>query len=248
MSKVCGNSRAHLTLTALCLSLAASLCAEFLGAGQAVARETEVRLNDITTPLVPSTLLQGDREFDGNGPDIYASVDLVPVDHGSRIVAKVFFRATETKPDWSKTAEWFTRDVYHAPPGTKVLRILSPTRSEVSFRQPKGAGMEIGFPGEDWAKLIKVIADIAHKAPPPPGFPRLPCGDIAHCSSLLENGTLNLHYGNDVWVRPSDIGGPVISFAIVGDTGGNDISDDKNPKDDTRIVSINFAPVRVDLQ
>jgi hypothetical protein len=37
-------------------------------------------------------------------------------------------------------------------------------------------------------------------------------------------------------------------FAIVGDTGGLDISDDDNPKNDTRIVAIEFNPVRIELQ
>ena len=37
-------------------------------------------------------------------------------------------------------------------------------------------------------------------------------------------------------------------FAIVGDTGGDDISDDDNPKDDTRIERIKFAPAQIALK
>jgi hypothetical protein len=41
--------------------------------------------------------------------------------------------------------------------------------------------------------------------------------------------------------------GPVAVFAIVGDTGGPDISTDDNPKDDTRIERIEFARVRLNM-
>jgi hypothetical protein len=41
--------------------------------------------------------------------------------------------------------------------------------------------------------------------------------------------------------------GPVMFFAVVGDTGGNDISDDGNPKDDTRIVGIRMLDFEVVL-
>ena len=36
-------------------------------------------------------------------------------------------------------------------------------------------------------------------------------------------------------------------FTVVGDTGGGDISDDTNCHCDTRIVSIDFAPISVEL-
>ena len=42
-------------------------------------------------------------------------------------------------------------------------------------------------------------------------------------------------------------GGPVRIFAIVGDTGGPDISNDENGKDDTRINSIMFKKLRISL-
>ena len=53
--------------------------------------------------------------------------------------------------------------------------------------------------------------------------------------------------GNHVHVRaPSS--GPVQLFAIVGDTGGPDISTDENPKDDTRIDGIRFRPIQIRLR
>ena len=52
---------------------------------------------------------------------------------------------------------------------------------------------------------------------------------------------------NHVHLKSADRG-PVRVFAIVGDTGGPDISNDNDPKDDTRINSIVFKKLRIRLQ
>ena len=42
--------------------------------------------------------------------------------------------------------------------------------------------------------------------------------------------------------------GPVALMSIVGDTGGADISDDANGKDDTRIEAITFESIEIALK
>jgi hypothetical protein len=53
---------------------------------------------------------------------------------------------------------------------------------------------------------------------------------------------------NKVYLKSPDDDGPVRVFAIVGDTGGPDISTDSNGRDDTRVNSVMFKPLRIVLE
>src|SRR5687768_14896103 len=53
-------------------------------------------------PFCPKQLLGGDREFDGHGPEIWASIKLAIKDK-KQINAEVFMHARETVSDWSET-------------------------------------------------------------------------------------------------------------------------------------------------
>ena len=214
------------------------------------ANRREIQLDDIRSPLVPMTLLQGDREFGGNGPEIYVSTNLEISDDRRQIIANVFFRATETKADWSKTGERFFVPVYQAPDGSTIRNIEGETRSVAEFVS-KPAGLQLGAPTEDvfgameWIGTLFLEATNMNDATIPDG---LPCKTVGQCRDLMLRGLLFMNTGNHVHVVPSDTGGPVESFWVVGDTGGDDISDDRNGKDDTRIVGITFRPIVIQYE
>lgn len=222
------------------------------GAGSvALAAPQSIQLENITQPLVPSRVVGGDREFGGNGPDIQVRTTLEIGDAGSKLYANVWFNAKETKPDWSETDETFRVPVYTAPAGMRITRILDAPSSSVSFRsQP--AGMQILAPASDWAQVVEWVAEVVEMILAQTGneieIPEeLPCDTVDACADALKAGILRLEQDNLVEVRAPEAG-PVAAFMVVGDTGGPDISDDKNPKDDTRIAGIAFKEVQVDLQ
>ena len=237
-------------LTAV-VSLTAALPIMF-ATPSARAVERDVTLNDITGALVPSRLLGGDREFGGNGPNIRSNVSLRIGDGGRALYADIYFHAKETKSDWSETEGRWTRKVWEAPAGQRIDRILSDRFSETRFTSKK-AGFQILAPSEDWASIIAPVIEIvklftdandegAISIPGGDVGDRLPCRTVERCAEMFESGLLAISGDNHVHVKPSTRGNLVSSFAIVGDTGGDDISDDNNPKDDTRIVGIGLIP------
>lgn len=212
-----------------------------------------VTLSNIETPLVPMRKTQGDREFGGNGPDITCRTDLrISADRRS-IEAVIYFKARETKSDWSTTEETFVRTVYRAPSGKTIDRILDGTRSQVNFRSRK-AGFQILGPGEDFQAFIRTLKDIVNQvldAERTLADRDSDTDEVRRAREVLsriESVTSGLQFqGNHVHVQhPSS--GPVAVYAIVGDTGGDDISKDRNPKDDTRIQAVEFKPLRVRLR
>jgi hypothetical protein len=214
-----------------------------------------VQPDDITDALVPTRVLRGDREFDGNGPDITARLKLVVSPDGRQVIAKISFLAFETIANWSQSnrsnqslteATW-ERVVYTAPRGRRIVALASPSTSEVRFISPRAGGQFL-FPGEDLkdvASIIKGVSGLITAAMQAD----LKAGKIAKgidsaLSIFLTGLTMVKFDGNKVSiVVPTD--GSVLFFAIVGDTGGDDISDDLNPKDDTRIVAIRLLDFEV---
>ncbi|PRQ09871.1 hypothetical protein [Enhygromyxa salina] len=211
----------------------------------------EIELTDIETPLVPTAVLRGDREFGGNGPDIISSVKLELSGDRRSIIAKVYFKATETKGDRSTTEARWDRTVFTAPSGKRIERIESPTYSQVVFTS-RSAGFQILGPGEDFKKFITELEKLVNMVF---DAERMLAGRPADTSEVrrardllntLESaaGAINFE-GNHVHIVHPEADGPVSLFAIVGDTGGDDISKDNNPKDDTRIQAIKFNKVKV---
>jgi len=87
---------------------ALALGAATLGVAAAVtasgAQAETIVLRDILTPIVPTVVLAGDREFGGNGPRITVGVELTVERGGRAIFATVSFSATELGGDGSRTA------------------------------------------------------------------------------------------------------------------------------------------------
>ncbi len=216
----------------------------------AASSPVEVELTDITTELVPNRLTQGDREFGGNGPDVTCRVTLQLSSDRRKIEAKIDFKARETKSDWSTVEESFVRTVFTAPAGKTIDRIVSPTTSTVSFRS-KAAGFQLLGPGEDFKKFVEMVEQIANQLMDAERTLSNRSSDTREVEKArriigdVSRGVKDMQFeGNHVHMEhPSS--GPVSVMAIVGDTGGDDISKDRNGKDDTRIEAIMFNRVQV---
>jgi hypothetical protein len=206
----------------------------------AAISETKINIEPMAETLCPTTLERGDREFNGNGPRVKCEVKIRLANNGTEIWADISFWAQETVPDNSTTSGRWSKKVYDAPYGKKITKILSDQASRTAFLSPP-AGSQILVPGSDMNAGMNAIFEgitipneirIAH------GFPAL-----QEAYKLV--GKYNK--GNTVMVMPATEGKLVRFFHIVGDTGGDDVSNDDNCNDDTRIEKIEFFPVRVTM-
>jgi hypothetical protein len=204
-----------------------------------------IQLEDINEWLCPNRRTQGDGEFDGHGPRIKCEVQLMIADGGRSLNARITFWAQETQHDWSTAEGIWLKKVYEAPYGKRISRIVSDQASRTQFISPPG-GFQFLVPGADVARTVNGFLDglggtianalfALHGLPPQDysGFARLVTGKVDN--------------GNTAVRIPAIEGTLVKFFTIVGDTGGGDISNDDNCNDDTRIVSIEFAPVKVEF-
>lgn len=234
----------------------------------------DVQPTNIVEQLVPTRVVEGDREFDGHGPDITTTVNLRISDDGRKLLARVYFKARETVADWSTTkAEW-ERTVYTAPTGKTITRLLGAVEdgqlvtSETCKGAQRGrciasstaftsepAKFQFLMPGEDWSVVIDAIAEIVQqilRAEQQANDRDEPTADERQAQETVED--IRAHVAgirweqNKLYTVGSDIGGPVRLMAIVGDTGGPDISTDSNGRDDTRIEAIMFKQVRIELR
>jgi hypothetical protein len=233
-----------------------------------------VQPTNIVEQLVPTRLVEGDREFDGHGPIITTTVNLRISDDGRKLLARVYFKARETVADWSTTkAEW-ERTVYTAPPGKTITRLLGavedgelvPTETCKGARtglciasstvfESDPAGFQFLMPGEDWSVVIDAIAEIveqiirAEQQANDRDQPTPEERDALEVADEVRRHVAGIRWEqNKVHTVGSDTGGPVRLMAIVGDTGGPDISTDSNGRDDTRIEAIMFKKVRIELR
>lgn len=136
------------TVSAMALGLTAMLAAP-------VAQAELITLRDITTPIVPTEVLAGDREFGGNGPRMTVGLELTIERGGRAIFADVIFTAQELGGDGSRT------EIQPAPilvwrwEDESCLRLVesinSPTVALLSHDSVAGCGFGCGIiagPGE----------------------------------------------------------------------------------------------------
>lgn len=202
-----------------------------------------VQIDNIEEWLCPSKLLRGDREFDGNGPVIKSEVKLRISPNKKELWADISINAKETKHDWSETEGKWSKKVYDAPYGLTINAILSDKASRTKFVSPR-AGFQLLVPGADVANVIHAFFDNE-----PVGISVFKAHGIHHNDpgTLARLITGKVLQGNTVVTVPPTEGALVKFFHIVGDTGGDDISNDTNCNDDLRIHKIEFFPVKLEM-
>lgn len=94
-----------------------------------VRTPTPVSLGEVTfrPPHV-----KGDRDFDGNGPNVYVRVNLRNL--GTRVEAQVRMTAAETESDWTTASGRATYPLYTPEPGWVVDQIIGPMEDSFSYR------------------------------------------------------------------------------------------------------------------
>lgn len=170
---------------------------------------TKIELTNIETPICPTAVLKGDRDFNsqtvgeavvevfGDGslkrpPMTTFEINLVISDDKKEIWADIKLNVKEEKSDFTETEGKWRRKVYTAPAG----RLLNEIISDKNYRRQ--------------------LAGHFQK------------------NTARNNTNFNCEF--------------MEYFIVIGDTMGNDISDDDNCHDDTRIEKIVFRPLFVTFQ
>ena len=113
-------------------------------------------VNELPSPVSytpPHT--RGDRDFDGNGPDMTTRVNLI--NKGNRVDAEIFLEAKETKRDWTTASGTTTVTLYTADPGWEIENIVGPTESSYAYRDNDHALDR--FPGSGPVRTYTFMGD-----------------------------------------------------------------------------------------
>jgi hypothetical protein len=211
-----------------------------------------VSLKHLDEQFVPQEHMGGDREFDGHGPMITAEVKLSVTADGRSILANIYMHAKETQADWSETRGSWVKEVYRVETGKKIVSIVDTASSTVTFKSSP-AGFQLLAPTQDFVSVLRDLQKVnnalmmfAAPGAPQPHTAAEQQMKLISDKVLAKTGFLNTQ-GNKVHLR-APATGPVRLFAIVGDTGGPDISTDNDPKDDTRIVGIKMKQIKIRVE
>lgn len=216
--------------------------------------DNKIFLDPITEWFCPKSLLRGDREFDGNGPKIKCEVKIRLSENGKEIWADLTLWAQETVHDWSTTEGKWSKKIYDTPYGKTINKIVSETASRTEFiSQP--AGYQFIVPGQDVQKGLEnflngqsISRDVLKDHGVPKEFLDVTGAPLHLSQDIIKNLVSSYVHGNTVYKVPPLEGTLVYFFHIVGDTGGDDISNDDNCNDDTRIERIEFSPITVEFK
>lgn len=87
----------------------------------------------------PSVVLAGDREFDGNGPQITAHIQLSVSPDRSRVEAEIRMHAVELGGDGSETDETWTETLWEADPADEIVDLYdAEMRCDMDAESPAG--------------------------------------------------------------------------------------------------------------
>ena len=98
--------------------------------------------------------VKGDREFDGHGPDVRTNVRLSISRNKRNIVANISLTATETMRNWTTAKGSWSRNIWTAPSGYQIVRILSSKSSSASYRD---SNHHIDRPRRIRGRLVKTF-------------------------------------------------------------------------------------------
>ena len=186
-----------------------------------------------TTPRIPKKLLRGDREFDG-GPFITTVIWFTIGADGRSLTRHIYFRAEETKGDYTTVEDsWVDERIeLKLPKNMCIQGFAGPHYSVFAFRG-KDAGAQIFGPLGDVKEILRSTLQALGIVP----------------DKTIDEIVDGMSDGNPDTETPKPVmGGPVEGMELVGDTGGPDVSDDDDPKDDTHIKSIKFGKILLYLR
>lgn len=102
--------------------------------------------------------INGDREFNGNGPDVEANAEL-RIDDARKIYVDLFLHEKETKHDWTECQGDWTKLIYTAPNGWEIKSIKTDMISTTSYRDTDHSLDVPVVSGGDLVKRFEIIGD-----------------------------------------------------------------------------------------
>lgn len=122
-------------------------CSDAAAAMNNVRAETEQVFSIASEGMLCPLLTKGDREFAGHGPDVTCNVTLKITPDKTAVEAVIEMIVKETGGGDTEAKGFWTRRIYTAPGGTKIVRINGGTVSTARFVSA-GAGGEFGICNE----------------------------------------------------------------------------------------------------
>jgi hypothetical protein len=122
-------------------------CTDAAAVLNGVRKETEQVFAIPSEGMLCPLLTKGDREFGGHGPEVNCTVTLRVTADKTAVDAVIEMAAKETGGGDTQAKGVWTRRVFTAPGGTKIVRINGSTYSRARFVST-GAGSEFGICNE----------------------------------------------------------------------------------------------------
>lgn len=129
----------------------------FLFLANVFAEETRTFKPSSIKRLCPKHV-NGDREFAGHGPDVRASVRLSISRNKRNIVANISLSARETMRNWTTAKGSWSRNIWTAPSGYEIVRILSSKSSTASYRD-RNHHIDRPRPRGSLVKIFEIMGD-----------------------------------------------------------------------------------------
>lgn len=135
------------------------------------------------TRLCP-THIGGDRDFNGNGPDVNIRTNLEIRNAKKEIWVQIYLHAKETKADWTEAKGKWDRKLWTAPAGKIISRIESDMSSTASYRDTNHSLDRPTVTGGTLVSSFEVMGDTRGN-------------DVGNCTS--DDVYLNVYF-NDITV------------------------------------------------
>lgn len=100
---------------------------------------------------------RGDAEYDGSGPMVTCTGNLIVSPDKKTITVRITFEAKETESDWTTASGSFEEQIYAAPAGYNIISITSPTTYNFGYTDDDHA--DDPFPGNGFIESATYRGD-----------------------------------------------------------------------------------------
>lgn len=150
---------------------------------------TEVQFTSPSFSRLCPTHIGGDREFNGHGPDVTATVSIAIRNSNTEIWATIYLHAKETRSDWTEAEGQWNKKLWTAPSGKKIVDITSDTYSETSYVDTDHDLDRPPVRGGNLVRQFEIMGDTGGN-------------DVGNCTS--DDVYINVRF-NDIHARVQDI-------------------------------------------
>jgi hypothetical protein len=101
---------------------------------------------------------RGDRDFDGNGPNVNASA-MLRIEGGKALVLTLAMKAEETKSNYTTAEGTQEFEIYRAEPGMKISKVFTDTESNYFYKDTNKNDDVFDLGQSDLVKMFTFIGD-----------------------------------------------------------------------------------------